>query len=138
MVHMTMIKTKIQGQLVYTVICTSDMGSSTVTYGTLSCVNMSRMSQAFLSKVVNATQKWFCMVVNNLLSRRLGNIAKVYLITCGENTSTCSELKEHDFCPVLYRRTTPTDNETLPGTPQYGCCTLSRTSPTSNSRSCGP
>ena len=37
-------------------------------------------------------QRWFCMVVNNSLSRGLGNIAKLCLITCGQ--STCSKLKK--------------------------------------------
>ena len=40
-------------------------------------------------------RKWFCMVISNFLSRGLGNIAKVYLISCGQ--STCSKLKKHEF-----------------------------------------
>ena len=56
-------------------------------------------SNWLFSKLVNATQKCFCMVVNNPLSRGLGNITKVYLITCGQ--STCSKLKKHGFCQTL-------------------------------------
>ena len=37
-------------------------------------------------------------MVNNALSRGLGNIAKVYLMKCGQ--STCAELKKFEFCPV--------------------------------------
>ena len=36
------------------------------------------------------------MVANNPSSRGLGNIAKVYLITCCR--STCSKLKKHEHC----------------------------------------
>ena len=38
------------------------------------------------------------MMVNNALSRGLGNIAKVYLMRCGQ--STCADLKKFEFCPV--------------------------------------
>ena len=38
------------------------------------------------------------MMVNYPLSRRLGNIAKVYLITCSQ--STCAKLKKYEFYPV--------------------------------------
>ena len=38
------------------------------------------------------------MMVNNALSRGLGNTAKVYLMRCGQ--STCAELKKFEFCPV--------------------------------------
>ena len=37
------------------------------------------------------------MVVNYPLSKGLGNIAKVYLITCSQ--STCAKLKKYEFCP---------------------------------------
>ena len=36
------------------------------------------------------------MMVNNPLSRGLGNIAKLYLITCSQ--SARSKLKKHEFC----------------------------------------
>ena len=35
-------------------------------------------------------------MVNNPLSRGLGNIAKLYLITCSQ--SARSKLKKHEFC----------------------------------------
>ena len=38
-------------------------------------------------------------MVNYPLSRGLGNIAKVYLITCSQ--STCAKLKKCEFCPVV-------------------------------------
>ena len=38
------------------------------------------------------------MMVNYPLSRGLGNIAKVYLITCSQ--SMCAKLKKYEFCPV--------------------------------------
>ena len=37
-------------------------------------------------------------MVNYPLSRGLGNIAKVYLITCSQ--STCAKLKKYGFYPV--------------------------------------
>ena len=43
-------------------------------------------------------QKMVSMVVNNALSRGLGNIAKACLMRCGQ--STCAELKKFEFCPV--------------------------------------
>ena len=59
---------------------------------------MSRRSRFFFSELVNAITKRFYMMVNYLLSRGLGNIAKVYLITCSQ--STCAKLKKYGFCPV--------------------------------------
>ena len=50
---------------------------------------MSRRSRSFFSELVNATTKRFHMMVNYPLSRGLGNIAKVYLITCSQ--STCAK-----------------------------------------------
>ena len=38
------------------------------------------------------------MMVNSALSRGLGDIAKVCLMTCGQ--STCAELKKFEFCPI--------------------------------------
>ena len=38
------------------------------------------------------------MMVSYPLSRGLGNITKVYLITCSQ--STCAKLKKYEFCPV--------------------------------------
>ena len=38
------------------------------------------------------------MMVKYPLSRGLGNIAKVYLITCSQ--STYAKLKKYEFCPV--------------------------------------
>ena len=40
------------------------------------------------------------MMVNYPLSRGLGNLAKVYLITCSQ--STCPKLKKYEFCPVSH------------------------------------
>ena len=62
------------------------------------CTKKSRRSRFFFSELVNATTKRFHMMVNFPLSRRLGNIAKVYLITCSQ--STCAMLKKYEFCPV--------------------------------------
>ena len=59
---------------------------------------MSRRSRSFFSELVDATTKRFYMMVNYPLSRGLGNIAKVYLITCCQ--STCAKLKKYEFCPV--------------------------------------
>ena len=59
---------------------------------------MSRRSRSFFSELVNATTKRFYMMVNFPLSRGLGNITKVYLITCSQ--STCAKLKKCEFCPV--------------------------------------
>ena len=62
------------------------------------CTKMSRRSRSFFSELVNATTKSFYMMVNYPLSRGLGNIAKVYLITCSQRT--CAKLKKYEFCPV--------------------------------------
>ena len=70
--------------------------------GTCYCEKVFRRSHALFSELANA-KKWFCMVVSNPLSRRLGNITKVYLTTCGQ--STCSKLK----------------NTNLPGTLAWNC-----------------
>ena len=58
------------------------------------------------SELVNAIKK-FCMLVNNPLSRLLGNLAKVYLTTCCQ--SKCWKLKNTNFsrrsqwdCPHIY------------------------------------
>ena len=79
--------------------CLPILGNRPMTHGTLSCEKLSRRPWSFFSKLVNATKKGFCMVVNNPLSWGLSNITKVYSITCGQ--STCSKLKKHEFCPVL-------------------------------------
>ena len=42
---------------------------------------VSRTSHAFFLRIGRCYKKWFCMVVSNSLSRGLGNIAKVYLIS---------------------------------------------------------
>ena len=60
---------------------------------------MSRRSHVFFSEFVIATKKWFCMMVNNPLSRGLGNIAKLYLITCRQCAR--SKLKKHEFAKTL-------------------------------------
>ena len=60
------------------------------------CLKMSRRSHAFFSELVNATKKWYSMVVNSPLSRGLGNIAKDYLITCDK--SKCLKLKKRESC----------------------------------------
>ena len=62
------------------------------------CTKMSRRSRSFFTELVNAATKRFYMMVNYPLSRGLGNIAKVYLITCSQ--STCAKLKKYEFCPV--------------------------------------
>ena len=66
---------------------------------------MSRKSRVFLT-IGKCYKKWFCMVVNNPLSRGLGNIAKLYLITSACGQSTCSKLKKHEICPyMIYSQT---------------------------------
>ena len=62
------------------------------------CQKMSYRSRSFFSELVNDTKKRFCMMVNKGLSRGLGNIAKVYLMRCGQ--TTCAELKKFEFCAV--------------------------------------
>ena len=62
------------------------------------CTKMPRRSRSIFSELVNATTKRFHMMVNFPSSRRLGNIAKVYLITCSQ--STCAKLKKYEFCLV--------------------------------------
>ena len=62
------------------------------------CTKMSRRSRSFFSELVNAATKRFYMMVNYPLSRGLGNITKVYLITCSQ--STCAKLKKYEICPV--------------------------------------
>ena len=59
---------------------------------------MSRRSRSFLSELVNVTMKRFYMMVNNPLSKGLGNIAKVYLMQYSR--SKCAKLKKYEFCPV--------------------------------------
>ena len=44
-------------------------------------------------------RKWFFMVINNSLWRGLGNIAKAYLIKCGQ--SIYSKLKNMNFAETL-------------------------------------
>ena len=44
--------------------------------------------RSFSQKWLLMPQKWFCMMVNNPLSRGLGKITKVYLIKCGQSTSS--------------------------------------------------
>ena len=81
-------------------LCNSSEIKTLVTYwrSQNACTKMSRRSRSFFSELVNATTKRFHMMVNFPLSRRLGNIAKVYLITCCQ--STCAKLKKYEFCPV--------------------------------------
>ena len=66
-----------------------------MTNGTLFCEKVSRRSRDFFRELVDATKEWFCMVVSSPLSWGLGNIAKVYLITCSQ--STCSKSKKTNF-----------------------------------------
>ena len=65
----------------------------------LSRRKVSLRSQAFFSELVNATK----MVLHGGEQSFIEGIGQYNHIRCGQ--STCSKLKKHEFCPVLFRGT---------------------------------